>query len=70
MLPFMLNGPRRRFRRLFGGIHPQKRFDDPVAVLSTKIILARQLQEGGVPVEKGQKARGFLLAKSFNLLII
>ena len=35
--------PAGRFKRLFGGIHPQKCFDDPVAVLSTKIILARQL---------------------------
>lgn len=70
MLPSTLNSTRRRFRGLLGGIHPQKCFDDPVAVLSTKIILARQLQEGGVPVEKGQKALGFLLTKSFNLLII
>lgn len=70
MLPSTLNRTRRRFRGLLGGIHPQKCFDDPIAVLSTKIILARQLQEGGVPVEKGQKALGFLLAKSFNLLII
>lgn len=70
MLPSTLNSTRRRFRGLLGGIHPQKCFDDPVAVLSTKIILARQLQEGGVPVEKGQKALSFLLTKSFNLLII
>ena len=46
MLPSTLNSTRRRFRELLGGIHPQKCFDDPVAVLSTKIILARQLQEG------------------------
>ena len=70
MLSSTLNSTRRRFRGLLGGIHPQKCFDDPVAVLSTKIILARQLQEGGVPVEKGQKALSFLLTKSFNLLII